>query len=168
MGEVPLCHGDGALQLGRTQDKLNQCKLRFRGGLVFKAHRLLYHSTLGVRVTKKKKKKKIKMNVRGGGGVRSRGFFLFFTRVTGPRRSLNLKLRDSRVNEPQTSVVVVSDREAARPVHLIITIIKWIRTSMLSIKNSISVRSRGEKRGWRCSPGALFTSGGHARPIYSV
>ena len=29
---------------------------RFRGGLVFKAHRLLYHSTLGVRVIKKKKK----------------------------------------------------------------------------------------------------------------
>jgi len=31
---------------------------RFRGGLVFKAHRLLYHPTLGLRVMKKKKKKK--------------------------------------------------------------------------------------------------------------
>ena len=31
---------------------------RFRGGLVFKAHRLLYHSPLGFRVIKKKKKKK--------------------------------------------------------------------------------------------------------------
>ena len=30
---------------------------RFRGGLVFKAHRLLYHSTLGLRVMKKKKKR---------------------------------------------------------------------------------------------------------------
>jgi len=29
---------------------------RFRGGLVFKAHRLFYHSTLGSRVIKKKKK----------------------------------------------------------------------------------------------------------------
>jgi len=28
----------------------------FQGGLVFKAYRLLYHSTLGLRVTKKKKK----------------------------------------------------------------------------------------------------------------
>ena len=28
----------------------------FRGGLVFKAHRLLYHSTLGWRVIKKKKR----------------------------------------------------------------------------------------------------------------
>jgi hypothetical protein len=31
---------------------------RFRGGLVFEAHRLLYHSTLGSRVIKKKKKKR--------------------------------------------------------------------------------------------------------------
>jgi len=30
---------------------------RFRGGLVFKAHRVVYHSTLGWRVIKKKKKK---------------------------------------------------------------------------------------------------------------
>ena len=29
---------------------------RFRGGLVFKAHRILYHSTLGSTVIKKKKK----------------------------------------------------------------------------------------------------------------
>ena len=29
---------------------------RFRGGLVFKAHRLLYHFSLGLRVIKKKKK----------------------------------------------------------------------------------------------------------------
>ena len=29
---------------------------RFTGGLVFKAQRLLYHSTLGLRVIKKKKK----------------------------------------------------------------------------------------------------------------
>ena len=31
---------------------------RFRGGLVFKAHRLVYHSTLGLRAIKKKRKKK--------------------------------------------------------------------------------------------------------------
>ena len=29
-------------------------EMRFRGGLVFKAHRWLYHSTLGSRVVKKK------------------------------------------------------------------------------------------------------------------
>jgi len=32
---------------------------RFRDGLVFKAHRLLYHSTLGLRVIKEKKKKRV-------------------------------------------------------------------------------------------------------------
>ena len=31
---------------------------RLQGGLVFKAHRLLHHSTQGLRVIEKKKKKK--------------------------------------------------------------------------------------------------------------
>ena len=31
---------------------------RFRGGLVFKAHKLVYHSILGWRVIEKKKKKR--------------------------------------------------------------------------------------------------------------
>ena len=35
---------------------LNRSVQRFRGGLVFKAHRLFNHSTLGLRVIKKKKK----------------------------------------------------------------------------------------------------------------
>ena len=39
---------------------------RFQGGLVFKAHRLLYHSPLGLRVIKKKNK------VESGGGVQAR------------------------------------------------------------------------------------------------
>ena len=34
----------------------DQREALFRGGLVFKAHRLVYHSTLGWRVIKKKKK----------------------------------------------------------------------------------------------------------------
>jgi len=34
---------------------------RFRGGLVFKAHRLSYHSTLGSRVITKKKKVDLKV-----------------------------------------------------------------------------------------------------------
>jgi len=32
----------------------------------------------------------------------------------------------------------------ARPVHLIITMIKWIRTSRLSIKNSLSAGDAGD------------------------
>ena len=45
------------------------------------------------------------MDGRGGGishiVVLKPNFFLFFTLVTGPRRSLSLKLRDTRVYEPQ-------------------------------------------------------------------
>jgi len=39
---------------------------RFRGGLVWKAHSLLYHSTLGLEITKKKKES----HQREGGGGR--------------------------------------------------------------------------------------------------
>ena len=39
--------------VGGGEDGLRNVQ-RFRGGLVFKAHRLLYHSTLGLRVIKKK------------------------------------------------------------------------------------------------------------------
>ena len=37
-----------------SEQLLHRNGQRFRGGLVFKAHRLLYHSSLGVRVKKKK------------------------------------------------------------------------------------------------------------------
>jgi len=53
------------------------------GGLVFKAHRLLYHSTLGLRVLKKKKK----VRLRFGFAFRSPGFRFrvsgFVLRVSG-------------------------------------------------------------------------------------
>jgi len=45
--------GSGLRASGRRNVK------RFRGGLVFKAHRLVYHSTLGLRVIKKRKKIKV-------------------------------------------------------------------------------------------------------------
>ena len=38
---------------------------RFRGGLVCKAHRLLYHSTLGLRVIQKKQCRQISINSTG-------------------------------------------------------------------------------------------------------
>ena len=43
------------LEPGRTADPVADL-VEFRGGLVFEAHRLLYHSTLGLRVIKKKKR----------------------------------------------------------------------------------------------------------------
>jgi len=36
-----------------------------------------------------------------------------------------------------------SNSHGARPVHLIIAMIKWIRTSRLSIKNSLSAQAQG-------------------------
>ena len=41
---------DVSTAVGHTEQLLYSNVLRFRGGLVFKAHRLLYHSTLGLRV----------------------------------------------------------------------------------------------------------------------
>ena len=37
----------------------------------------------------------------GRSWIRLQGFFFFFTLATGPRRSLSLKLSDTRVYEPQ-------------------------------------------------------------------
>ena len=42
---------------GLEEQLLRRNVKRFRGGLVFKAHRLLYHSTLGLRVIKKKRRR---------------------------------------------------------------------------------------------------------------
>jgi len=45
----------GRVQFPISEQLLSRNVERFRGGLVFKAHRLLYYSTLGTRVIKKKK-----------------------------------------------------------------------------------------------------------------
>jgi len=71
----------------REEQLLHRNVLRFRGGLVFKAHRLCV--------------------------------------------SLNSRLESN----------------GARPVHLIITMIKWIRTSRLSIKNSLSLSHLHTRKG---------------------
>jgi len=47
--EGPIPEGTGGWQVTVSHVQ------RFRSGLAFNAHRLLYHSTLGLRVTKKKK-----------------------------------------------------------------------------------------------------------------
>jgi len=53
----PLCMTcQGLLCKAGFEQLLHRNVQRFRGGLVCKAHRLLYHSTLGLRVIKKKKR----------------------------------------------------------------------------------------------------------------
>jgi len=73
--------------------------LRFQGGHVCKAHILLYHSSLGLRVINKKEKY-VFAGVGAGAPRDSTCYFFFFTLVTGPIRSLSLKLSDTRVCEP--------------------------------------------------------------------
>jgi hypothetical protein len=49
---------------------------QFRGGLAFKAHRLLNHPTIGLRVMKKKKKKKKEARLNRPGQDSGTGFFI--------------------------------------------------------------------------------------------
>jgi len=49
-------HGVASAKWIEHRQLLSRNVKRFRGGLVCKAHRLVYHSTLGWRVIKKKKK----------------------------------------------------------------------------------------------------------------
>ena len=48
--------GSGLPSLAPSRERMTRNVKWFRRGLVFKAHRLLYHSTLGLRVIKKKKR----------------------------------------------------------------------------------------------------------------
>ena len=50
-----LCQDPLASRSLKEEQLLRRNVKRFRGGLVFQAHRLLYHSTLGLRVIKKKR-----------------------------------------------------------------------------------------------------------------
>jgi len=55
---TPFPGGHAINQVFNSRQLLCRNVKRFRGGLVFKAHRLVYHPTLGWRVIKKMKKKK--------------------------------------------------------------------------------------------------------------
>ena len=56
-------------------------------GLVFEAHRLLYHSTLGLRVIKKKKKLQLRLRVFRH--VNTRKFVIYLTLSSHIRHSLH-------------------------------------------------------------------------------
>ena len=57
-GRIPDSGFGSFLTLADTNPESPRRNLkRFRGGLVIKAHRLLYHSTLGLRVIKRREKK---------------------------------------------------------------------------------------------------------------
>jgi hypothetical protein len=62
------------IQLSIKQELLNRNVQWFRGGLVFKAHELLYHSTVGPRVMKKKNTAGQRRTLRAGFGSRVSDF----------------------------------------------------------------------------------------------
>jgi len=72
----------------------------FRSGLVFKAHRLLYHSTLGLRVIKKKKKEM--WHATGVPRERRPRAFLI-TLISRPREHLNNSKREQSNNSKDRS-----------------------------------------------------------------
>jgi len=107
---------DGARHGQRLEEQLLRRNVkRFRGGLVFKAHRRVYHSTLGWRVIKKRRSEHFALRRNDLGEILNTGprVSLFFTLVTGPRRSLSLTLSDTNVYEPQirARVSVAGSRE---------------------------------------------------------
>ena len=70
-------------------------------------------------------------------------FFPFITLDTGPIRPLHLTLNDTEVYGPLGRYVRLpgkgnSNSHGARPVHLNITMVKWIRTRRLPIKKFLS------------------------------
>ena len=107
---------------------------RFRGGLVFKAHRLLNHSTLGLREIKKKRRVDGWGAVQVGDGVdESHQLQVLEHSCSTPNP------KPQTLNVKQECSIKIKNSHGARPVHLIITMIKWFRTSRLSIKNSLSL-----------------------------
>ena len=105
---------------------------RARGGLVFKADIFWYHSTLGLRVIKKKRKSSPHASQTCGAPAPPRHH-----PPAALPPPLPVRLRHIRV-DVRLPGKGKSNSHGARPVHLIITMIKWIRTSQLSIKNSLS------------------------------
>ena len=69
MSEVPLY----TQSMGHAAGHCTRIVRWFRGGLVFKAHRLSYYSTLGSRVIKKKSIIRFDADMRGGAHGRSAG-----------------------------------------------------------------------------------------------
>ena len=79
-----------SLGLGLRDEGL---RCRDRGGLVFKAHRLVYHATLGSRVIKKKKKRP------GGRRSRRRWRAASAPRHASPAAGSYLRLLDSCITQ---------------------------------------------------------------------
>jgi len=118
----------------------------------------VYHSTLGWGVIKIKRTRLVVDEVGDdcGGGVSTTSQF-FKLPVFLKLKNTDLVLDEvgddggGGARHPRETVHVDVPVPGARPVHLIISMIKWIRTSRLTIKNSISPpRSSARRRSRTC------------------
>jgi len=107
---------------------------RFRGGLVFKAHRLC-----------------VSLNSRLESNKEEEGVASCHSRPSRCQRRFCFGKVDIRLPGKGNS-----NSYGARPVHLIIAMLKWIRTNRLPIKNSLSL---AQPLGWRgATPFSATTS----------
>ena len=74
--------------------------------------------------------------------------------MAGPTRKVNIRLPGKGK----------SNSHGARPVHLIIMMIKWIRTSRVSIKNSVSLHGFGGCHEYKNAP-LLVSSKNHQTAV---
>ena len=86
-----------SVQFSIQKQLLRRNVKRFRGGLVFKAHKLLIHSTLGWKVIKKKKKKELHLVV---GREEEFGGEVEGTLIRGVALSLSLSLSHTHTLPP--------------------------------------------------------------------
>jgi len=98
---------------------------------VCKAHRLVYHSTVGLRVIKEK------TSVAPPAAAEVEGVMRMST-YDGTSFVDEKVVPVGKVDE-RLPVKGNSNSHGERPVHLNITMIKWIRNSRLSLKNSLSL-----------------------------
>jgi len=100
---MPICDRQFGVrgQGYRLNQLLRRNVKRFRGGLVFKAHRLLYHSTLGLREIKKKKKKRDSsaLTTSWSGSVSDFGFGVRFCGLWKGSQGLGVTVERSRGSE---------------------------------------------------------------------
>ena len=111
----------GACRWGTLEEEqlLHRNVQRFRGGLVFKAHRLLYHSTLGSRVIKKKKKNHLQRAV-GDLDVAEAWYPSHSVEPTNPE-SINLSNEEPRLIE--AALQGLKYEPASEPLHISV---KWL------------------------------------------
>ena len=79
--------------LSIEEQRFRRIVRRFRGGLVCKAHRILYHLTLGLRVMKKKMELELEHDARPGGEQSRCRANMAHIRLSMPKYGLDFQVK---------------------------------------------------------------------------